>query len=32
MWIADDPFPRGDSGKVLKRVIQAEYAPLVSAS
>jgi long-chain acyl-CoA synthetase len=32
VWIAHDPFPRGDTGKVLKRMIQAEYAPLVSAS
>ena len=32
VWIAEEPFPRGDTGKVLKRAIQAEYAPLSSAS
>lgn len=32
VWIAEEPLPRGDTGKVLKRVIQAEYAPLVPTS
>jgi long-chain acyl-CoA synthetase len=32
MWITDDPFPRGDTGKVVKRVIQGQYAPSVDAS
>jgi long-chain acyl-CoA synthetase len=29
VWIAEEPLPRGDTGKVLKRVIQDTYAPLV---
>jgi long-chain acyl-CoA synthetase len=32
VWIVEEPLPRGDTGKVLKRVIQAEYAPLVPTS
>ncbi|MGO9875158.1 MAG: class I adenylate-forming enzyme family protein [Acidimicrobiia bacterium] len=26
VWITEEPLPRGDTGKVLKRVIQTEYA------
>jgi acyl-CoA synthetase (AMP-forming)/AMP-acid ligase II len=32
VWIAEEPLPRGDTGKGLKRVIQAEYAPMVPSS
>jgi long-chain acyl-CoA synthetase len=32
VWIAEDPLPRGDTGKVLKRVIQAKYAPSAPTS
>ena len=32
LWLTTEPFPRGDTGKTLKRAIQAEYAPQVIAS
>jgi acyl-CoA synthetase (AMP-forming)/AMP-acid ligase II len=27
LWLTNEPLPRGDTGKTLKRSIQAEYAP-----
>lgn len=32
VWISEEMLPRGDTGKVLKRVVQAEYAPRVATS
>jgi long-chain acyl-CoA synthetase len=32
IWLTTEPLPRGDTGKTLKRAIQAEYAPQVGAS
>ncbi len=32
VWITEEPLPRGDTGKVLKRVIQDTYAPSVATS
>jgi long-chain acyl-CoA synthetase len=31
IWLVTEPFPRGDTGKLLKRALQAEFAPLVAA-
>ncbi len=32
IWLTIEPFPRGDTGKTLKRVMQAEYVSQVVAS
>jgi acyl-CoA synthetase (AMP-forming)/AMP-acid ligase II len=32
LWITDEPLPRGDTGKLIKRALQSAYAPLVGGS
>jgi uncharacterized protein (DUF3820 family) len=32
VWFTETEFPRGDTGKLLKRALKAQYAPLVVAT
>ena len=32
IWLTTEPLPRGDTGKILKRAVQAEYASLAPGS